>query len=67
MVDLLGEKTALEQTQLIIKEINPGTLSKTQYKLLVQKIYDNQLIKWSTLNRSERRVRVKNLFKGPKQ
>ncbi len=61
MVDLLGEKTALEHTRKIISGIESKGMPKPMYKKLVLKIYDNQLKKWTKLNRSERHQRLHNL------
>lgn len=61
MRDLLGEKTALDQTQKIIRQIDPAKLTKKLYKELVLKIYDNQLKKFTKYNRSERHKILKDL------
>lgn len=61
MSDLLGEKTALEQTKLIISKIDAKELPKQTYRKLVLRIYDNQLKKFTSLNRRQRHQRMKNL------
>lgn len=57
---LLGEKTALEQTKKILAHVDSG-LPKKLHRKLVLKIYDNQLKKYTNLNRSQRHQRLKNL------
>lgn len=61
MIDLLGEKTALEQTKLIVTQIDEAGLPKKLYKKLVLKVYDDQLKKFTNLNRTERHKRLRNL------
>ena len=65
MKDPLGEKTALEQTKIIIAQIDPAGMSKKIYKKLVLTIYAKQLKKWTNLNRFERHRRLKNLGMKP--
>lgn len=64
MSDLIGEQTALTQARAIVAQIPPG-LSKKLYKELVQKIYDNQLKKFTKLNRAERHIRCKEITTLP--
>lgn len=62
MKDLLGRKTALEQTLAIIKTIPAQDMSTNMYRAIVEHIYANQLKKHTTLNRFERRFEVKRVF-----
>ncbi|TAL08180.1 MAG: hypothetical protein EPO02_13410 [Nitrospirae bacterium] len=65
MSDILGEQTALTQARAIIAQIPSKELSKKVYKQLVQTIYDQQLKKFTKLNRNQRHIRCKELFKKP--
>lgn len=62
MKDLLGEKTALEQTQLIVAGIPKNSMPSKMYKKLVQTIYGNQLKKFTRYNRLQRHNLVKKLL-----
>lgn len=61
MNDLIGERAALQQTKIIINKIDAKGMDKKFYRKLVLKIYDNQLKKFTNLNRLERHRRLKNL------
>lgn len=60
MKDLMGERAALEQTKKIIAEVD-SKLPKRVYKEIVQKIYSNQLKKFTRYNRITIRRMVKEL------
>jgi len=61
MNDLICERSALQQTKIIINKIDAKGMDKKFYRKLVLKIYDNQLKKFTNLNRLERHRRLKNL------
>lgn len=62
--NLLGEKAALEQTRLIVKQVPAKSMPKKMYKKIVLQIYHNQLKKYTSLNRAERHKRLKELLKA---
>lgn len=61
--NLLGDKAALEQTRLIVAGIPSKEMPTKMYKKIVLKVYDNQLKKYTSLNRMQRHKRLKELFK----
>lgn len=63
MRDLLGEKTAIDQTQAILKNVDISELPKQKQKELVRRIYDNQLKKFTAYTRLQRRKLVMQLYK----
>ena len=65
MSDLIGERTALEQTRTIVAGIPAKNLPTAMYKKLVRTVYDQQLKKYTKLNRAERHIRCKELTKKP--
>lgn len=66
MKDLLGEKTALDQTRLIMAGVDPKSLSLKLRNILVQTVLENQLKNFTNYNRFQRRKTVRELLKGKK-
>lgn len=63
MRDILGEKTAIDQTRAILRQVEPGSLPKKMHKDLVRKILDNQLKRFTNYNRLQRHKTIKDLLK----
>lgn len=62
MRDIVGEKTALDNTRFIINSIDKDQLSVKAYKKVVHLIFENQLKKFTNYGRLERRRLVRDIF-----
>jgi len=63
--DLFGEKTALDNTRIILKQIEPGTMSLKMRNKLAHYVLDKQLKKFTNYRRLERRKVIRNMLKSP--